>query len=763
MLDLEFNSCQTNIEEIRNFLSQSEFDEFCKYITEIPFVSYLVSKDRKRVCDCERYQDGRIKIDFAHPHILENMSFFVQARDNFERTGKYCPYEKSTLKTSPYGMWWREEARRCIEGLVREDGEWIPGILYFYWNYCPIMKTKIIEKEEGLKDDDDEREQGVKVEGFPDIWSGSYYRAHYLIQARKEGHHAIELARRGAGKSYTLSSIMIHHLKFGENQFARRRTTTILAASSTEFIGKSDGTLSKYTPTLSFLAKNTEFPRLLLTNSMSTYTWISGYRDAQGNEVGSRNTVLGITTQNDVEKIRGKRGWILVEEMGKFEKLKEFYNTIRPAVEDGDVTTAMCYMVGTSSQSRQNFADAKRMLCNPSAFNIKGIPNNFELNGTKKSAEFGFFIPSYINRKACYDNDGNSDVTKALAQVVRYRAKARATNDPMTYLLSLTEMPITPADAMLNAEESIFPTKQLMTRLNEIDSSPFTLDDVMCGTLYEDSDGKVSIRIGGTPIRTYPIENNASKEGCIEFFALPQKDRDGNVMPKRYIAGHDPVDNDKSSSDSLSSTIVFDLLTDTIVAEYTGRHQYARENYEICRLLCKFYNAECLYESNKKGIYSYFAQRNSLNLLANTPVYLREKGYVKYDSFGSNTKGVSALAAINTHANELISEWLTLTCEGQDDIDGASDRVLTNALKLKSRALIQELIAFDGDVNVDRIRALGMVMMLRQERLVKGKGVAVKNNTPENYFGNDKFFVRNFNNMGVDSGAVNYMYGDIFH
>lgn len=726
-----------------------------------------MSNERTRACDLERYPDGRIKVDLAKPHILENMEYFIEARLRFEKEGKYCPYEVSNLKTSAYGMWWKEELRRCVEGYVREeDGEWIPGILYFHWNYTPILKTKTIKKNNNELDNDnavDGKSQGVKIVGFPDIWAAAYYRAHYLIQARAEGKHAIELARRGAGKSYNLASIMAHHLRFGENEFARERVVTILAASASEFIDKSDGTFSKFEPMISFLSKHTEFPRLMSTASMSEMIWVSGYKDSQGNTCGSLNSVMGITTQNDVEKIRGKRGWILVEEMGKFEKLKEFYNTIRPAVEDGDVTTAMCYMIGTSSQSRQNFADAKQLLLKPSAFNIKALPNTFELKGSKKSAEFGFFVSAYMNRNGCYDKNGNSDVTKALAQIVRYRAKARATNDPMTYLLSLTEMPITPSDAMLTTEESIFPVKQLMTRLNEIDASPFALDDIMCGTLSESTDGSVTFNFGGNPIRTYPIEDNTNKEGCVEIFAMPQRDRDGNVMAKRYIAGHDPVDNDKATSDSLSSTIVFDLLTDTIVAEYTGRHKYARENYEVCRLLCKFYNAECLYESNKKGIYAYFAQRNSLNLLANTPQYLREKGYVKYDSFGSNTKGVSALTAINNHADELISEWLTLTCDGQDDVDGAIDRVVTNALKLKSRALIQELIAYDGEVNVDRVRALGMVMMLRQERLVKGKGIAVKNTTPDNYFGKDKFFVRNFNNMGIDEQAVKYLYGDIFH
>ena len=96
------------------------------------------------------------------------------------------------------------------------------------------------------------------------------------------------------------------------------------------------------------------------------------------------------------------------------------------------------------------------------------------------------------------------------------------------------------------------------------------------------------------------------------------------------------VDNDQAESSSLSSTFVLDLFTDTIVAEYTGRHDYSEDNYEVCRLLCLFYNAKCLYESNKKGLFAYFSKMNCTHLLADTPEYLRDKQLVKYSSFGSN-------------------------------------------------------------------------------------------------------------------------------
>jgi len=88
---------------------------------------------------------------------------------------------------------------------------------------------------------------------------------------------------------------------------------------------------------------------------------------------------------------------------------------------------------------------------------------------------------------------------------------------------------------------------------------------------------------------------------------MPRKNNDGKVFSDRYLISHDPVDSDNAESLSLTSTLVLDMWTDKIVAEYTGRKQYADENFEIVRLMCLFYNCKCMYEQNKKGIFAYFS------------------------------------------------------------------------------------------------------------------------------------------------------------
>jgi hypothetical protein len=148
----------------------------------------------------------------------------------------------------------------------------------------------------------------------------------------------------------------------------------------------------------------------------------------------------------------------------------------------------------------------------------------------------------------------------------------------------------------MRTQGNMFPVQQINERINQIDYNPNEYDDVYIGHLNLQRDGSVKFSPSlDTPIREYPIKDNKDK-GAIEIYELPQKDSSGNVFPERYIIGHDPVDDDVSNTASLTSTFVLDLLTDRIVAEYTGRQEYADDNFEIVRRLCIFYNAKCMYE-----------------------------------------------------------------------------------------------------------------------------------------------------------------------
>lgn len=731
------NKYQTELtEELMNTLPQEVQEQLLEILTTVEFVKRLISPNRPYARDLPRDEKGRIIVDITNPHIIENADYFRQPALHFLKYGCYTFLKPNSNPNSEFRRHWDEEKRRCYEGYVREsDGEWVTGFNYWFMNYCPMMVNKLMEG----------RKKAIRTEAFPFFFEGIYWRFHYLWQAREGGKHAIELAKRGCAKSYSLAAIMSHNLILGESEESNRRVITVLTAYQKEYLkDDKDGTLSKFKPSINFSFANTPFPHLMLKNSPNEMSWQMGYKDEYGVEKGSLNQVLAVSAKDDSEKLRGKRGWILFEEMGSFKGLLSLYDITRKSVEDGDYTFATMYLVGTAAESESDFSSAKTLLYNPDGYNILSIDNVFDRPKQGKP-KFGFFFPSYINRAGCYNKDGVSDVVKALIEILIARYKAKYSADPKSVLRVIAEDPITPAEAIIKVKAAYFPITALTERLSQLDQDIHAYDDVYIGKLVQNSNGVEFTPTSDVPIRKFGVENDTP--GAIEIYEMPEKDRNGKVPHTRYIIGHDPVDNDQAESSSLSSTFVLDLWTDKIVAEYTGRQSFADDNFEIVRLLCLFYNAKCLYESNKKGIFAYFSKMNCTHLLTDTPEFLRDKQLIKYSSFGSNAKGVNASAAINAYANNLIRDWLMKPVTIIQNVDGEDVEVTVYNLNfLRNRALIEELIAFNPEINVDRIRALGMVMLYREEKMVLYQGNPSRDSeeVPKDYLGNDKFFTENY-------------------
>lgn len=316
---MELNKFQTPInEETTKILTEESKQELQDLIVNVPYIRNLVSADREYARDRPRDSKGRIIVDIAKPHILEDMDYFTKAADHFRKHGCYTFLRKNGNKNSEYYKWAKEEIRRVFEGYVREsDGEWVTGDLYFFLNYAPMMVNELLEEGGG--------DVAIRVEDFPRTWEGIYLRFHYIEQARvgglynefKGGNHAVELAKRGCGKSFSLAGIMVKRLIVGERIGVDKRVTTILAAYLKEYLSDKDGTLSKFTPMLDFCRENTPFPNSLLKNATREMSWQMGYIDKETDiKKGSLNTVMGVSVKDQVGKLRGKRGYILIEEFG---------------------------------------------------------------------------------------------------------------------------------------------------------------------------------------------------------------------------------------------------------------------------------------------------------------------------------------------------------------------------------------------------------------------------------------------------------------
>lgn len=737
---IKTNKYQTPItEELLSSYPDEVREQFMDAISTIPLIQNLISPSRPAIETLPRDSQGRAIIDITNPPTFEDADWFRQPALFFLKNGCYTFLRPNSNPNSEYRKYWDREIDRCYNGLLREtDGMYIPGYLYWFLNYCPMMINKY---KEGQK-------KAIRTEGFAYFFEGIWWRYLYLKNARDKGHHAVELAKRGCAKSYGLAAIMSHNLIIGESEESKRRTITVLTAYQKEYLkDDKDGTLSKFVPILSFLSKNTPFPRLMLKQSSNEMTWQMGYKDEYGRNQGSLNQVMGVSAKDDSDKLRGKRGYILFEEFGNFPSLLDLYDVTRKSVEDGDYTFALMYLIGTANNKEANFQSAKTLLYATESYNIESLKNVYDKKGQGRDT-FGFFFPSYINRAGCYNKDGISDVVKALLQVLMNRYKAKYGADPTSVLRVIAEDPITPAEAIIKVKDAYFPVAALNERAQQLDTNPHIYDDIYVGELFFNNSNQVEFRpTGDIPIRKFPVDNDT--KGALEIYAMPEKDSTGTVFDNRYILGYDPTNNDQAESHSLASVFVFDLFTDRIVAEFTGRTEFADDMHEIVRKLCLFYNGKVLYESNIKGCYSYMEKVHSTYLLADTPQYLRDKQIIKYSGFGSSAKGVSATAPVNNFANRLIKDWFNkLVPIERTDENGNKEIIQTPSLYLlKTRALIEEAIQFNPEINVDRIRALGMVMLYREEYVIlygnnlnKESREKVRKDDPSN----DPFFQRNY-------------------
>ena len=126
--------------------------------------------------------------------------------------------------------------------------------------------------------------------------------------------------------------------------------------------------------------------------------------------------------------------------------------------------------------------------------------------------------------------------------------------------------------------------------------------------------------------------------------------------------------------------------------------------------------------------------------------FLKDKQMIKVNSYGNAAKGTVATQSINSYALELIRRWLLIPTPALNS-SGDKEINIPNLYHIQSRALLQELIAFNSEGNFDRVSSLGMLMLLREDRITTNKGnfnSSSSTSVEADYLGNDPFFNNNY-------------------
>lgn len=563
------------------------------------------------------------------------------------------------------------------------------------------------------------------------------------------------LGSRGFGKSYSVGvGIILHELLFdGAKVYSKQSITdpyqveifvgAALSSKSADILSKTKAALEhlkgdwggdtrSYTPA-PFSKK--------MAGSLEPNNMKNPWRHEYDKKIGGlwkkfgtgSNIKHGLFTTENPEAAAGTRpGIIAVEEVGLLPNVLTVHGSNAACQMEGNWKFGSTIYLGTGGNV-DKIQEAEIIFRDPEGFDFLAFNDHWEGSG-----KIGWFVPAIYAMSQFKDSNGNTNVEKALQQKELDREKKRKSRDASALALEMMNYPLIPSEMFLNAKGSMFPQAELKSHLAEVTSKPHEYENANYhGELVWTTDG--SLKWESTNAnkleKKHPISDNKNRPGVIEVYEMPKRNSSKEVITNRYLQGTDTYDDDESNTSSLGSTLILDSWTDRIVAEYTGRRG-TKDFYEITRKLSIFYKTTHNYEQNKKGLYSYYDGRHCTHLLCDTPQSLKDVADITISKVGNKRKGTHASGPINAHGLRLILDWLLESAYGEDPDSGVL--VLH---KLRGEGLIRELMGYKSVGNFDRVSALIMLMIIREDRK---KYIENKQKEKVKTLLDDDFFSRNY-------------------
>lgn len=452
-----------------------------------------------------------------------NSDKFRQAALFFKEHGQYTLAPRGT---TDYIQYWERETDRCLNGYVAPDGDAITGYHYFYLNYSPIMK---LEEVEYIDRNGDKRIRRERIFDFPSFWDYDYYYYNAIEQAEDVGKHMAVLKSRQRGYSFKGASMLVRNYELipGSKNFA--------VASEQAFL-TGDGLLTKAWQIMDFCDKHTAWAKKRLSDTRLERE--SGYivTDEFGNKTkqGYQSLIRGITLKNDLERIRGTRGkLVLWEEGGKFPGLLTAWRIEQPSVETDDGKAfGLMVAYGTGGTEGGSFDGLKELFYKPDAYNVLGFPNIWDDNASETKC--GFFVPSWSNmeslddegRQRFMDKNGNSKKELAIQELINQRNKIKDGGASQTSIdRFISERPLKPQEAVLELGKNIFPRKLLMDQLTRIRTNKKLQSMKHIVDLSWGENGQViATEKKSGDITTYHLKKDDKPNGSVVIWEYPVKD-----------------------------------------------------------------------------------------------------------------------------------------------------------------------------------------------------------------------------------------------
>lgn len=634
---------------------------------------------------------------------------------------KYGYYTNAPRGTFAYKEYWDEQLRRMVDGYT-VGGTRITGMHYGYLNFCQILLTDTTSSVTG----DTVKKGRKKIKSFPRFYDSDYEYFHELDLARTNGQGMIVAKARRKGYSYKNAWTVAH-------QFSTvRNSISIVGAYLDDY---ADNTIGMIVDNLNFLNKYTAFKKQ--RNPDRRDFMKSQFKEimSDGTEVwsGYMSEIHKLTFKDDPFKSIGKScNLMLWEEAGKWPNLKQSYRFTEPTWMDGDYVIGMPIIFGTGGDMESGTVDFADMFYNPDTYGLRAYENKWDEGSSNKFC--GFFVPDYVAKPGFIDVNGNSLASEAKeAEEIKRRKLKESVRSTIDIDAHVSQYPFTPKEAFRRRGGNIFPTDLLQDQLSKLETDKKMSGLGAVGKLKW-SNGVVEWEPSDdvSPVKHFPVKAGDDVTGAFEIWEHPEE-INGVVPFGLYIAGCDPYDMDEAeTSESLGSVFIYKRMYSAErtyhwpVAEYTGRPDSANDFYENVRLLLSYYNATCLYENEKRGIFQYMQTKYATHLLCDQPEIIKE---IVKDSKVNRGKGIHMATPIKSYCEIATRDWLK-----EEFAPGQK-----NLTKIYSKTLLQELINYNRDEgNFDRVIAF-MLCILYNIELFRVPEVEAKKEEADSFWSRELF------------------------
>lgn len=632
---------------------------------------------------------------------LANTALWREQQATFERYGYFTPHVKHSRNWQKY---WKVEQEKCMNGVI-VNGFYIPGFYYFYLNFLVIFNKEHKELR------------------APTIWDSDYHFFLYIALCMTEGKHAVVVKTRQRGYSYKIAAILYWSYVFG------KASINTIGASDESYVTKTWEYIDEYR---SFVNTQTAWRRG--PQVPKALDWIERTLTDEGEYFGNKSKLRGVTfKQSPTKGVGGAQSFFFYEEAGIAPTLLKTLEYIRPAIEEGNITTGTMIISGSVGEL-DDCQDLKKVFEDPESYNFLSVPNIYEEE--PENARCGFFVPDSWSLVGFIDDDGNSKVRESVEYIKARRERSQqGTKAREQYQLELSQKPLTPAEAFAFRKSSYFPQDILMKQIERIPIAKPKLTPVI---LFEKEDGGISWREvvdadGIKPIIQYPLKDNSDKRGAVVIHEFPEP----NAPFLTYFAGIDPVATDKTTtSESLFSVYIFKNLTETKyiddegntktkisgfkpVAWYTGRMEDLRQTNQIAEYLLRFYNAKALIESNVQNFINHMQSKNLNRLMFAKD----EVGFLADLRANLNVHkqyGVHMSPTIKEYVLQNVKEYVAEEIDFLRKESGEIYRTIHGAERINDIGLLEEVKQWHDKANTDRLIAFGLALSIAKHYMVNG-------------------------------------------